>query len=235
MQTKEKETHYECKPFDYGNNNYLVGSFFITFVLPLVLITYSYGAIGRRLLKTQRNWSSFPQISMSVSANAMSSSTGANGGHIQAGNEQSGSLSSDNAGGNPLAGLFKRCDSSHKAKDGTINNTKEQQQRNHKRHRTPKLSLTSNQSIDSSIAIPVQHNTIKSATVKIYCNDNHAKQAAETGSIASNTTKFGSRFHRRNTEILHKMRVCFIVPLPLLYFFYILFYFIRLFVFLMTI
>ncbi|KAH9424505.1 hypothetical protein DERP_004690 [Dermatophagoides pteronyssinus] len=59
------QTYYDCANWvDVAERDmqiYVTLSFVLTFVLPIIFLTISYGAIGRRLMRTQKYWCSYRQ------------------------------------------------------------------------------------------------------------------------------------------------------------------------------
>lgn len=59
------QTFYDCANWvnvaEQDMQVYVTLSFVLTFVLPIIFLTISYGAIGRRLMRTQKYWCSYKQ------------------------------------------------------------------------------------------------------------------------------------------------------------------------------
>lgn len=61
----DNQTYYYCENWvgvaERDMQIYVTLSFVLTFLLPIIFLTISYGAIGRRLMRTQKYWCSYKQ------------------------------------------------------------------------------------------------------------------------------------------------------------------------------
>jgi len=186
------ETFNDCKHWvglsEQEMKIYISTSFVLTFVLPMTFLTFSYGAIGRRLLRAQQHWCAFKQtapFSLHSASRTQSSvnsncSNSLNGPPSRNGKVPEPNSMSDDQSASMRSKAFIRCKSVSNGCTVKVSRTK------------------SNQSVESD---QKSHNRQKS--VKMYASEHsHDNLPGE-----ANNSKVLIRFDRRNTEFLNKMRV----------------------------
>lgn len=193
----DSKTYYDCANWvDVAERDmqiYVTLSFVLTFVLPIIFLTISYGAIGRRLMRTQKYWCSYRQtvpFSQHSASRTHSSSSSHN-------NNVDGNININNNNNNNTT-------------------TKTSFIRNKSTRKTVKIKLSNSNGggggggvgcshIDSNDSTRMNSSTQKSS--KMTNDSNHTTSSNNNTSKSTNNNKVIVRFDKRNAEFLNKMRV----------------------------
>ncbi|KAH9529709.1 hypothetical protein DERF_003578 [Dermatophagoides farinae] len=192
----DSKTYYDCANWvDVAERDmqiYVTLSFVLTFVLPIIFLTISYGAIGRRLMRTQKYWCSYRQtvpFSQHSASRTHSSSSSHN-------NNVDGNININNNNNNTT--------------------TKTSFIRNKSTRKTVKIKLSNSNGgggggggvgcshIDSNDSTRMNSSTQKSS--KMTNDSNHTTSSNNNTSKSTNNNKVIVRFDKRNAEFLNKMR-----------------------------
>ena len=187
---------------------YVTLSFVLTFVLPIIFLTISYGAIGRRLMRTQKYWCSYRQT-IPFSSHHHS--------HSHHNNQNSTSRTHSNNNSN----------SSHNHNPNTVDNNDQGNNNNPTVTATvaaPSVTTTTTRKNNKSL---IRKNFTKIS--KLSNSNVHHQTNGGNGNDDNNTTtvttsnnslnkksnnknqnKVIVRFDKRNAEFLNKMRVSII-------------------------